>query len=273
MPKRTRPTAKSSIYSPDIVDLPTPVVSPSPLLPSGLPPLVVFSPEPEPEPEILVDRHDIVTTAGDDAPTASPVEDDAAYRPLSPLLLQETEPPGDTLFFEPPEEPMQAVAVVGAQAGHTRSPVLARYVEYRHIYLFTFLSPFVSSMSGEIVLEPMHVLDLPPLFIGWRWHGLRSSVIHRSDRSLSRYANAVRFFSPCLSFTVIWRGGWRNTREEGGWQTLGLHATTNLEHSPLPFSPLSISIPQIPFSLSLSTILKIDRTTKENHAELSFLPA
>ena len=111
------------------MDLPTPVVSPSPLLPSGLPPLVVFSPEPEPE--ILVDRHDIVTTAGDhvdDAPSASPVEDDAAYRPLSPLLLQEIEPPGDTLFFEPPEESMQPVAVVGAQAGHTRSPVLARYV-------------------------------------------------------------------------------------------------------------------------------------------------
>ena len=134
MPKHNRHTTKSPIYSApvDFAELPTPLISPPPLPPPEIPPLVEFSPAPEPE----VLGHDLITTtdsdAGlvDDVPRTGPaVEDDSSYRPLSPLLLQEADLSGGVLSFDPPELAGTVPSVAASpQAGHTRSPVLARYV-------------------------------------------------------------------------------------------------------------------------------------------------
>jgi len=132
MPKRSgnRHTAKSSIYSPsvasDFTDLPTPIIS-SPPLPADIltPDILTLDVDPEPE----VERHSPIQElepgeldhdgAEEHHSTGGVLEqEETPDRPLSPLLFQESH---HVLSFLPD-------SVTAEQTGHTRSPVLARYV-------------------------------------------------------------------------------------------------------------------------------------------------
>jgi hypothetical protein len=115
-------TPKSIIYSPsirsEISDIPTPIIASSPLSSEILP--LDFDLEPETERHIDNDPGTPGELLAYDNPiVGEPQPYGNTYdQPLSPLLLQESH----GVLSLPPDQPTIE------QQGHTRSPILARYV-------------------------------------------------------------------------------------------------------------------------------------------------